>query len=170
MPRAIFEDLKDGVAGETVLRRKVAHFAIAKAEQAVIASAKPEASIGVFMNCPDLHLRQFRCHCIVDECAPVQMAQAAVGADPQVSLAVLEQYACAEIRKPILHLIADDAMGSGCDKNVIDALVGGDPHAASAVLCHGANEVVGHSFARGEARGASPCDAEHSASVGSHPH
>src|SRR5579872_6493116 len=70
------------------------------------------------------------------------MAEAAVGADPDVATRILEQRARAEVAESVAHAV----VGESLLPPAADPLVGGDPNAAVAALQEGTNEIIDQSL------------------------
>ena len=94
------------------------------------------------MNRPDLRLRKCNSSRIAEKRAGMHMAQAAIGANPQISTAVFKQDAGAEVSESIPHLVADDVGLGAARHDMADTLVGSYPHASIPILHHGARKVI----------------------------
>ena len=97
------------------------------------ARAKPQSSVVVLEDRPDFFLRQRGSGRIVHEGARMQMAEAVIGADPNVSATVLNQRARAEVGEAIPYLIVLRILA----RDAAYSFIGGDPHAPS-LLCRNA--------------------------------
>src|ERR1700691_3103411 len=138
VPDPVFKEFVDAVAGEPLRSCKVCPFHKPPTVKTPRTGAVPQPAVGVFMNRPDLFLLKCVSGRVFREATALQMANAAVGPDPYVSIVIFRQCSSTEITQPITLLIT----GKVAILPVAYSLIGGDPYAPVPALQKGTNKIV----------------------------
>src|ERR1017187_4171884 len=165
MCTGVLQNSVDSIARQPVVYREVGDAPFAKAKQPVVARAEPKSAVRVFVDCPHLHLRQGGSGNVLNKCSAMHVAEAAVGANPQIAVPVFQQRAGARLREAILLAVADNARMNALSYQMTQTPVGGNPHAFVSVLGNGADEFVCQAVTIGPARRASRGNAVDAISV-----
>src|ERR1700733_2113071 len=137
----IVEQLVDAVRRQALGGGKRRDLSVLVAEKSMAACAEPENPMVVLKDRPDLLLCQRIRGRVMHKCARMQVAEAVVGADPNVAVLVLDQRARAEVGEAIANLVV---LGIRT-RDAAHSFIGGYPHRAIAALQEGPREVVGQS-------------------------